>query len=56
MCDQDWLRHKDIIEKVIKQAEECMSEPEEEPKKKVSKDKDIYHKKNEPKPKEKKKA
>ena len=32
LCDQDWFRHKDIIEHIIKKAEECMSEIEEEPK------------------------
>ena len=45
LCDQDWYRHKDIVEQVIKQAEENMTEPEGDPKKKESKSKDVFHKK-----------
>ena len=51
LCDQDWLRHKDIIKQIIKQAEECISEEEEEPEKKKE---EIFQKKSEPKPNPKK--
>ena len=51
---QDWFKHKYIIEEIIKQAEECISEEElseEEPEKKK---KEIFQKKSEPKPNPKK--
>ena len=45
ICEQDWFKHKSILEQVIKQAEENMTEPEGNPKKKESKSKDVFHKK-----------
>jgi len=51
LVKQDWFKHKDIIEQIIKQAEECISE-EEEP---VNKNKEVFVKKSELKPKPKKK-
>jgi len=49
--EQSWFKHTNIIEQIIKQAEGCMSEPEGEPIKKTPKKKDVFHKKDDPKPK-----